>query len=39
LSETTEEIGFPEKELLAIEAIVLWKEGDISYQKNYNDHY
>jgi len=33
LSETTAEIGFPEKELLAIEAIVLWKEGDISYQK------
>jgi len=33
LSETTAEIGFPEKELLAIEAIVIWKEGNNSYQK------
>jgi len=30
---TTAEIGFPEKELLALEAIVIWKEGNISYKK------
>jgi hypothetical protein len=33
LSGTTAEIGFPEKELLAFEAIVIWNEGDTSYQK------
>jgi len=33
LSGTTAEIGFPEKELLALEALVIWNEGNISYQK------
>jgi hypothetical protein len=33
LSGTTAEIGFPVKELLAIEAIVIWREGDNTYQK------
>ena len=33
LSGTTAEIYFPEKELLALEAIVIWNEGDISYKK------
>lgn len=33
LSGTTAEIGFPEKELLALEAIVIWNEGEISYKR------
>lgn len=33
LSGTTAEIGFPERELLAFEAIVIWNEGDTSYKK------
>ena len=32
-SGVTAEIGFPEKKLLALEAIVIWSENDISYQK------